>query len=753
MDETSSQNDNTINFSVDAGIVNRLGYELVGKAETAVAELIKNSYDADATQVTVKFIEVESKGGTLVISDDGHGMNYNALENGFMRLSSASKVEEPISPLFKRTRAGRKGIGRFATQRLGTELTILTKTEKGKTLKVNIDWEDYKIGDDLTDVDNYLGIEEVKPILNKGTQLVISNLREKWTNSQIKRVYRYISALLKPDFEFDKDVGKNKIVERQNPEDIFNVSFYKVLEGREEKFEDAQRFLFDNALAIIEGYVEDRAGFCSVKSNHLNIEEETFIVSASNKKNENEPVLYEVLDKVHFKIYYYIHNRPWYYKNISNPNLNNILQRVKDFGSVWVYKNGFRVLPYGEGNNDWLGIEKTRDNVRSRLGKNFNMPIRLNNLAGFVELNDQEEKIFKETASREGLVENLAFSELKRFIYKSLTISMRRVIEEVYVLHHEKKSEGEKKDETTEELLDELSKEVEEMSKRTEENSSTNEKSKEQYEEQTKRLLGLTQRVISEVKKELDEKKMLRVLAALGTSIGEFTHEIAHFKAAFDGNTARAKRYISEPEAISAVDDIKKSFDAFNTYTTHFENIVRKNARLNLRIINVPRTVREFMNIVKQSAIAGNIKIDYEEYDENLYSCPMHESEWHSILFNLFTNSKKAITKRGIEGLVKIEIYLKEEKLVVDFLDNGIGIEEKNKSRVFNAFYTTSNISTSRDEMTGTGLGLKIVKDIISDYKGEIFLSDAGEDFSTCFTIKIPAATQKQINEELLISG
>lgn len=116
-----------IRFTVDAGLITRLGKELVGKGETAISELIKNAYDADATYVNLVFKNSFHPGGTLIIEDDGCGMNYEELVNGFMRISSSDKIHNPITSKYKRKKAGRKGIGRFATQRLGQTLTIITQ--------------------------------------------------------------------------------------------------------------------------------------------------------------------------------------------------------------------------------------------------------------------------------------------------------------------------------------------------------------------------------------------------------------------------------------------------------------------------------------------------------------------------------------------------------------------------------------------------------------------------------------------------
>lgn len=102
-----------VRFSIDAGVIDRLGQELVARQETAVSELVKNSYDADAELVTLTFKDSDDLGGSLIIEDDGDGMTYDELVNGFMRISSSSKFHNPLSKRFKRQRAGQKGIGRF----------------------------------------------------------------------------------------------------------------------------------------------------------------------------------------------------------------------------------------------------------------------------------------------------------------------------------------------------------------------------------------------------------------------------------------------------------------------------------------------------------------------------------------------------------------------------------------------------------------------------------------------------------------
>ena len=190
-----------VSFTIDAGIINRLGLELVAKSETAVAELIKNAYDADANTVDVKFERAKQIGGTLIIDDDGVGMTREQLINGFMRLATTDKLHNPVSNIHKRPKAGKKGIGRFSTQRLGKKLIIVTQTIDSEfAVQLTINWDSYETDKEINEIKNDL--EFVNRIKDKksGTKLTIESLRDKWSEADIKRVYRYCAELIQPNF-------------------------------------------------------------------------------------------------------------------------------------------------------------------------------------------------------------------------------------------------------------------------------------------------------------------------------------------------------------------------------------------------------------------------------------------------------------------------------------------------------------------------------------------------------------------------
>jgi len=258
----------SISFSVDAGLVNRLGKELVGKPETALSELVKNAYDADATVVDVIFKNADKIGGVIIIEDDGIGMDLNQLEKGFMRISSTDKLHNPKSYKFARNKAGRKGIGRFATQRLGQILTIVTQTvNSNRAIKVTINWNDFKVDTDLSLVKNKL--EYVDKTKSEGTTLIIENAWESWSESTVARVYRYVSDLFQPNY-ISKKAIELKVANKVDS--TFKVSFVKVEDGQRKVIADPDTMLFNKALATIEGFIdENHDGYCQVLSNSLDV--------------------------------------------------------------------------------------------------------------------------------------------------------------------------------------------------------------------------------------------------------------------------------------------------------------------------------------------------------------------------------------------------------------------------------------------------------------------------------------------------
>jgi len=710
-----------VRFSVDAGIIDRLGKELVARHETAVSELVKNAYDADATSVIITFKESYKAGGTLEIEDNGLGMTKEQLINGFMRLSSSDKLHYPRSPRYDRKRAGKKGIGRFSAQRLGKKLTIVTQTLDAKeAIKIVIYWDDFAGDKELSFITNQ--IEYIEKQKDEGTILLIENLRDSWTEAQIKRVYRYASETIQPF-----PISKTKKDSKASNDPGFKLKCIEVYDGKQYKVADENTMFFEHALAEIDAKV-DKEGYIylTIKSKKINYQEKNILL--------NKDVPYKVLKNVSLKAYYFIYGQSLIPKQIETL----IREKSKVQGGIRLYRNGFRVLPYAEVNDDWLGLDAS---VRRRSV----LPVHSNiNFFGFLEVNNDFGEQFEELSSREGLIENNALTELEDFGYKSLIASVNRIASE----RGRKLTSGQKdwkSEPKPEETIEEVIEELEEIVKEESNGEDTKKRS-----ESTEKLLELAEKLKeanSEQKRQnkelLEEKNLLRVLAALGITIGEFIHEIKQYQGALQHDIKYLSNTTQMDEVKSVTQTIKSNLEGLSTYTSYFDEAFSENIQRELKPIEIRSVVSSLQRTLNADMERRNISFEEPTFDGyHLYTIPMHKSEWASILFNLYTNSRKAIQRANVAGRILVTGGKVYNNLYLEFSDNGDGIPIDKRDKIFEAFYTTSlpvgKVAKSYEEMTGTGLGLKIVRDIITGYGGKIFAKEPIKGYSTTIRIELP---------------
>lgn len=737
-----------VRFSVDAGVIDRLGTELVARQETAVSELVKNSYDADARIVTLKFEDSDSIGGTLVIDDDGLGMTKEQLVNGFMRISSTDKLRNPLSERYNRKRSGQKGIGRFAVQRLGEKLTITTQTkESEKALELTIEWKKYKGDIDLVNITNkIISVEKQK---EEGTTLKIDGLRDRWSQAAIKRIYRYVSAIIQPfplselKEENDSDSDSEEIEEKELIDPGFKTIFKKVEGSKEVIIADESTMIYKHALAEIEGWIDENGlGVYSVISKQLDIDEYGEIGSDP----DDMTVPFSQLRKVRFKAYYYIYGVDL----IPKMHESNIRKLARESGGIRLYRNGFRVLPYGERRDDWLKLDAS---IRQR----SILPVHGNiNFFGFVQLTDTEKK-FNETSSREGLVENEALIQLQNFIYRTLITGVIKVAE----VRNIKIVSGQRKEgklyEKIEVRIKDIAHTLEALDlefEKEEGNIQVKRKRRKKIQKLKKDIEKVAELQKEETSKMLKEKSMLRVLSSVGITIGQFIHEVRDYVINMESDVKfLLEKLRSDAVLTERLLILDKNITTFKSYTSYFDNVISQNVVRELIPIEIQNRAEYFWKSIHGDAIKSDITFNIPiRNGAYLYTRPMHPSEWSSILFNLYTNAKKAIKRTKGSGEIKIECGLENNSIFLEFSDTGDGISEENEEKIFEEFFTTTSPNTLEEidesnEITGTGLGLKIVKDIVSNYRGSIQVVSPKQGFNTCIRIEVPQATDKELDD------
>jgi len=714
-------NPDRVRFSVDAAHIQRLGAELVGKQDTALAELIKNAYDADATTVRLTFERRACAGGVLTIEDNGVGMVESVIRSSWMRISTTEKIYSPVSALYGRIRAGRKGIGRFAVQRLGKVLTLESRP-RGEVLglRVEFDWDrDFTEGLNLIDV--FSRIERFdRSGQEDGTTLRINDLRDPWSDASLQRVWRSI-LLLQPPYRIeDKESGQSQV---RDPG--FKVSINGASYDRNNELFSIEKSFLSYAIGTIEASIDDK-GIANVRviSEKLGLDDSQIL--------DGKFLLTGALS---LSSRYFIYHA----SVMSGAAVSVASEMGRTFGGIRIYRNGFRVLPYGEPSDDWLSLDV---DASRRL---FLFPANNRNFFGEIVISAEENPLFEETSSREGLIENEAYAELVAFGRAAIEWAAKRIA----AVRNRKQTAGQKgftpSVKKPSELLRSLREKIgsdgqsSERWASTEEAIAEAEAAAELYEESV-----AAQRAAA-----LEYEQMLRLLASLGLSISVFGHEV---KGARDAMLARL-------DVLSDLSRPDGPEPDRATLARHLEALSRSSGRLfdlggyiaglmsstesrELRELSVLGSVNRFVQQFSDYMTRQGVSFEVDVSPQSLRTALMHSSEFDSVLLNFLTNSIKSMKRAKVSARrVKIDARLDGKFALIGFEDNGFGVPVDVGARVFDAFFTTT--AAAEDDGVagpGTGLGLKIVADIAESYGGSAVLGTPSPGYSCRFEFRVLAS-------------
>jgi signal transduction histidine kinase len=393
-----------LQFEISSGLKRVLGRELIIDDEVAIFELVKNSFDANASSAYIYF-----DASSIWIIDDGTGMSYDDIISKWLYVAYSEKKQHQGFRGQIQNRhnyAGSKGIGRFSSDRLGQKIVLQTKerSSAGSVHKVEVDWDAFdrndkdrfdKIPVHYSSVPTFIVPDCIPALENGGTVIEIQSPRMKWNREKLLSLKSSLTKLINP-FGAETDGFKififapeeqlsddNILSKHHDPENAKNL----LING------EVKNFIFSD--------LQSKTTFINVYINEKENIIETYLIDRGElvyKIREKNP--YNMLRNADFSCQIYYLNRSAKQTFALKMGVPSI-----QFGSVFLFRNGFRVFPVGEDNNDWFGINRRKQQGFARfLGSR--------EIIGRVDVSGSDE-LFQEASSRnQGLIENQAVREL-----------------------------------------------------------------------------------------------------------------------------------------------------------------------------------------------------------------------------------------------------------------------------------------------------------------------------------------------------
>lgn len=381
-------------FRVSSALKDIIGRDLITDDFIAVFELVKNSFDAGAKRVDVIFNNIYGKDSNIIIKDNGKGMDKIDIEDKWLFVAYSAKKEGTEDDYRNKIRsskyyAGAKGIGRFSCDKLGSELTIYSrKLSKKPVYKVDVDWAEFEddVHKDFDKIKVSHGVAKNNPYkINNGTVLEIKNLRESWDRDKLLKLKRSLEKLINPNQGKDKKTFKIYLSapdERQNDKNTLRES------GGDE-------IPWDIVNGEINNFLFEDLGLRTTQINtKISADGKVIITSLIDRGK----LVYEITEENLFITKSGMLNNIDIHLFALNQTAKTYFTRrmgtrAVNYGSVFLYKNGFRIYPFGEVGDDSFQLDKRRAQHRSNLGTR--------DVIGRIEING-ENVDFQEKSSRDG---------------------------------------------------------------------------------------------------------------------------------------------------------------------------------------------------------------------------------------------------------------------------------------------------------------------------------------------------------------
>lgn len=393
-------------FRVSSHLKDIIGRDLVTNEFVAIFELVKNSFDAGATNVDIEFYPEDH---SITIVDDGHGMSRDDIRDKWLFVAFSEKAVKDLDSYRDKIKpagqfAGSKGIGRFACDTLGEQLELYSITsESSEISKLKIDWTKFEkdstnefqsINVDLSGAADLPKIYNAKIPQEHGTVLVIKNCRHSWDNDRIKRLRRDLAKLIDPFGTTTNVAVSTWLIEDSD----------KRIDGVDGPVGNQIAELLQEKTSRIEVIIEGKKILSTLFDRGRKI------------YSIREPSPYTDLDDTKIIGHIYFLNR-----SAKQTFTTRMGVRPIEFGSVFLFLNKFRIFPIGEEYDDTLGLNRRKQQGQSRY-------LGTRDIIGRVDISAPPKR-FREVSSRDaGLVEDAHSRMLFEAIRKHMIFRLERYV-------------------------------------------------------------------------------------------------------------------------------------------------------------------------------------------------------------------------------------------------------------------------------------------------------------------------------------
>lgn len=732
-------------FTVDSALLHELGERLVGKPHIALAELVKNSYDADALHVDIIF-----EGDTIQIIDNGHGMDFDDYDRFWMRVGSPHKQDQRFSPRLCRPLTGSKGIGRLAVQFLAREIEICTaRVGAHQELRAKIDWDKAVTAGDLTEARAEWSLHE--PVSTKfsrgnqnGTSIKLTRLNNTtWTEDDFEGLAREIWWLQPPFLDPHKDSSTEFTVELTTP-------YPTVLET----FEQQMRAFMELWYAKIEGELTEveiessEDSKTSTRAACRQRQRTTRQVRYALQFSDGERHTHEwtikncAIDRLQFQIRtYYLTGRQKYGIKVGTAR-----DYFQGHGGVYVYDSGFRLPYYGGKEHDWLGLEFAHAH---RLSRSQLLPEELqveegltylptnSRILGDVRIDTAHERSLAKgygttgthleiQVTRDRLVDNTAYQQLCEIV--------RAAIDFYAVMEARRVFQQRIKQKPTESSTRKLER-IEEVLARHEKNIPT-----EVYRQLDSEVREAVSASESEAEAKVGQIALLAPLATAGMAALAYEHEAGK-------QLHILEELVSRIDYLAKVDTIEDETGLASLRNELMEWILRAKQTRRLFTHLLDKDNRQIESRLRARSLLGEIveqsrvllrgvTIDIDSIDGEFRLPSGTYAEWSALFQNVLINAKNAMIDSQIRN-VRISSRIRRRRREIIVEDTGVGIDLSEAENLFRPFERTLEISRERRMlgMGGTGLGLTIVRMIAENRGCRADFVVPSADFATAFRL------------------